>query len=55
MGSYLGTNAEYSEMLTFSAENDVRPMVEVVPIANVNEAIARVASNKARYRVVLKM
>ena len=35
VGSYLGTNAEYAEMLEFSAEHGVRPMIEVVPASKV--------------------
>jgi hypothetical protein len=42
-------------MLRFSAEHGVRPMVEVVPAAMLNEAVARVASNEACYRVALDM
>jgi D-arabinose 1-dehydrogenase-like Zn-dependent alcohol dehydrogenase len=32
-----------------------RPRVEVYPLAKIEEACARMTSNKARFRVVLKM
>ncbi len=41
------------EMLAFAHANDITPMVEVMPMSQVNQAIQRVRENKARYRVVL--
>lgn len=32
---------------------DIEPLVEIMPISQVNEAIRRVRDNKARYRIVL--
>ncbi|KAG2437287.1 hypothetical protein HXX76_005945 [Chlamydomonas incerta] len=52
-GTIVGGRADMQEMLQFSAINGVRPMLEVMPLSKVNEAMAHVASGKARYRVVL--
>ncbi len=41
------------EMLTFAQSNHITPMVELMPMVQVNEAIRRVRENKARYRIVL--
>ena len=41
------------EMLSFAQEHHITPMIEVMPMASVNQAIQRVRQNKARYRVVL--
>ncbi len=41
------------EMLQFAAINQIKPMVETMPLKQVNEAMERVASNQARYRIVL--
>jgi uncharacterized zinc-type alcohol dehydrogenase-like protein len=54
VGSYLGPYADYDEMLRFAASHGIAPAVEVVPAAEVNEALARVRANEARYRVVLR-
>jgi uncharacterized zinc-type alcohol dehydrogenase-like protein len=42
------------EMLDFAAAKGIKPMVEVMPLSKINEAFDRVASGKARYRVVLE-
>ncbi len=42
------------EMLAFAAMKGIKPMLEVMPLSKINEAFARVASGKARYRVVLE-
>jgi uncharacterized zinc-type alcohol dehydrogenase-like protein len=52
-GSFLGNRASMREMLRFAQEHHITPMIEVMPMAQVNEAIARVKENKVRYRVVL--
>ena len=41
-------------MLAFATRHGVRPKVEVMPAAQVNDAIAKVRNNSARYRVVLE-
>jgi uncharacterized zinc-type alcohol dehydrogenase-like protein len=40
-------------MLEFSARHSVAPVVEFFPMSNVNDAVARLRSGKARYRIVL--
>jgi uncharacterized zinc-type alcohol dehydrogenase-like protein len=42
------------EMLDFAAAKGIKPMLEVMKLRQVNEAFDRVASGKARYRVVLE-
>ena len=42
-------------MLLFAAQNGVQPQVEVVDVAEINEAITKVRKNEARYRMVLRM
>jgi D-arabinose 1-dehydrogenase-like Zn-dependent alcohol dehydrogenase len=50
-----GHAKDSEETLAFSALTGVRPKVEVYPLAKVEEAYARMLSNKARFRVVLKI
>ncbi|PNW78848.1 hypothetical protein CHLRE_09g392134v5 [Chlamydomonas reinhardtii] len=52
-GTIVGGRADMQEMLEFSAINGVKPMLEIMPLSKVNEAMDHVASGKARYRVVL--
>jgi D-arabinose 1-dehydrogenase-like Zn-dependent alcohol dehydrogenase len=54
-GWYSGTSIDSQDTLAFSARTDVRSMNEVFPLARVNEAYERMASGKARFRVVLTM
>jgi alcohol dehydrogenase/propanol-preferring alcohol dehydrogenase len=54
-GHYSGYAKDSEDALNFSALTGVRPKVEVYPLAQVNEAYERMLSNKARFRVVLKM
>ena len=41
------------QMLVFAHEHHITPMVELMTMCRVNEAIRRVQENKARYRIVL--
>jgi len=52
-GSIVGGRRFMREMLDFSAVHNITPMIETMPLRDVNEAMDRVAANKARYRVVL--
>ena len=54
-GHYSGYSKDSEDTLNFSVLTGVRPKVEVFPLAKVNEAYERMISNKARFRVVLKM
>jgi len=52
-GSFLGNRTTMREMLAFAQANRITPMVETMPMNQVNEAMQRVKENKARYRIVL--
>jgi len=52
-GSAIGSNAEIRAMLEFSAAHGICPQVELFPMAEVNQAVARLRKNKVRYRAVL--
>ncbi len=54
-GWYSGYAKDAEDALNFSALTGVRPRIEVYPLAKVEEAFARMKSNEARFRVVLKM
>lgn len=42
------------QMLEFVAQNNIEPIVESFPLAQVNDAIERLRQGKPRYRLVLK-
>jgi uncharacterized zinc-type alcohol dehydrogenase-like protein len=52
-GSIIGSTATMRRMLAFAARHRIAPMVERLPMAAANEAIARVRSGRARMRIVL--
>jgi D-arabinose 1-dehydrogenase-like Zn-dependent alcohol dehydrogenase len=52
-GWYSGTSIDSQETLAFSILSGVRSMNEVFPLESVAEAYERMASGKARFRVVL--
>jgi propanol-preferring alcohol dehydrogenase len=54
-GHYSGYAKDSEDTLKFSVLAGVKPMVEVYPLAKVNEAYERMISNQARFRVVLKI
>jgi D-arabinose 1-dehydrogenase-like Zn-dependent alcohol dehydrogenase len=54
-GWYSGTAIDSQDTLAFSARTGVHSMNETFPLARVNEAYERMASGKARFRVVLTM
>lgn len=53
-GSPIGSPAVIAQMLEFAARHEIRPIIEIFPMSEVNEALARLRSGKARYRIVLK-
>lgn len=53
-GSPLGSPATVVKMLDFAARHHIEPIVETFAFDQVNEAMERLRSNKARYRIVLK-
>jgi len=52
-GSPTGSPTAIDHMLAFSARHSVAPVVEFFPMSKVNDALERLRSGKARYRVVL--
>ena len=52
--SVIGPLSEIEEMFRFAAEHNIRTAIEEVPLDQVNSAMERVRTNKARYRMVLK-
>jgi D-arabinose 1-dehydrogenase-like Zn-dependent alcohol dehydrogenase len=54
-GWYSGTSIDSQDTLAFSVLASVRSMNEVFPLERVDEAYERMASGKARFRVVLTM
>jgi alcohol/geraniol dehydrogenase (NADP+) len=53
-GSPLGSPATTAKMLDFAARHQIEPITETFAFEQVNEALDRLRSGKARYRVVLK-
>ncbi|MBX7246701.1 MAG: NAD(P)-dependent alcohol dehydrogenase [Candidatus Sumerlaeaceae bacterium] len=52
-GSPIGSPLMIREMLDFAARNGIKAKTESMPMHRVNEALAHVRANKARYRMVL--
>lgn len=52
-GSIIGSTATMRRMLAFAAQHRIAPMVERLPMAAANQAIARVRSGGARMRIIL--
>ncbi len=52
-GSPLGSPATTALMLDFCQRHDIAPLIESYPMSDVNRALDRLRSGKARYRVVL--
>ena len=40
-------------MLSFAQEHGIKPMVELMPMSQVNAALQKVKENRTRYRIVL--
>jgi D-arabinose 1-dehydrogenase-like Zn-dependent alcohol dehydrogenase len=53
-GNYIGSRAETRQMLEFSAQHGIEAIVDVMPLARVNEAIERVRRRDVRMRLVLE-
>jgi uncharacterized zinc-type alcohol dehydrogenase-like protein len=52
-GSPTGSPVVIDEMLEFSARHSIAPITETFPMSKVNDALERLRSGKARYRIVL--
>lgn len=53
-GSPLGSPATTAAMLDLATRHGIAPMIERFPLSQVNAAMARLKSGKARYRIVLE-
>ena len=53
-GSFLGTQDEMREMLAFSELQNIRPLIELLPMSQINPAINKLKAGKVRYRMVLE-
>jgi uncharacterized zinc-type alcohol dehydrogenase-like protein len=53
-GSPTGSPTAIDYMLEFSARHSIAPVTETFPMSKVNDAIERLRSGKARYRLVLE-
>ena len=54
-GSLVGGLPETQEMLDYCAEHGITSDVEVIPIAGINEAYARMLKSDVKYRFVIDM
>lgn len=52
-GSPVGSPASIETMLRFAQQHKIAPIIEIFRFDQVNEALARLASGQAKYRVVL--
>ena len=52
-GSPTGSPVSIDAMLEFSARHSIAPITETYPMSKVNDALDRLRSGKARYRIVL--
>ncbi|MFC1762401.1 NAD(P)-dependent alcohol dehydrogenase [Planctomycetota bacterium] len=52
-GSPVGSPGTIAKMLAYAAQHKIKPVIETYPFDQVNEAIARLKSGQARYRIVL--
>jgi uncharacterized zinc-type alcohol dehydrogenase-like protein len=53
-GSPLGSPVNTARMLDFCARHQIAPVTETFPMSKINDALARLRSGEARYRVVLE-
>jgi alcohol/geraniol dehydrogenase (NADP+) len=53
-GSPTGSPTAIDDMLQFSARHSIAPITETFPMSKVNDALERLRSGKARYRLVLE-
>lgn len=52
-GSFLGNRKSMREMLAFAQEHRIKPLIELMPMSQVNEAIRKLRERRVRYRIVL--
>ncbi|RLN86892.1 hypothetical protein BBJ28_00002127 [Nothophytophthora sp. Chile5] len=54
VGSLIGSPQDIKDMLAVAAEKNVRPIIQNLPMARVNEGITLAREGRVRYRVVLE-
>lgn len=54
-GSFISGSNDMKEMLEFSAKHQVKPMIEVIGIEDIEKGIERIEKNQVRYRLVIDM
>jgi len=54
-GTTVAAPSEIQAMLNFAAKHNIHAMIQVMPLEQCNEAIAKVLRNEARYRIVLSI
>ncbi|KAF1321533.1 Mannitol dehydrogenase, partial [Globisporangium splendens] len=54
MGSKIGSIADIKDMLSLAAAKNVRPIIQKMPMSDVNKGLAMVRNGTVRYRVVLE-
>jgi uncharacterized zinc-type alcohol dehydrogenase-like protein len=52
-GARTGSPSDIADMLAFTARHEIKPMIEPFAMSEVNAAVDRVRSGKARFRAVL--
>src|ERR1700745_624831 len=52
-GSLTGTPIDSEDTLAFSVLENIRPMIETLPLEKASDAYARMMQGKARFRLVL--
>jgi uncharacterized zinc-type alcohol dehydrogenase-like protein len=52
-GSAIGSPGNIAKMLAFAIQHDIKPVIEKYSFDDVNEAITKLRSGQARYRIVL--
>ncbi len=52
--SAIGSPGRMLDMLAFAARHSILPQVESFPMSSINDAFERLASGKARYRIVMQ-
>jgi len=55
VASVIGSRYMIKEMLAFAARHNIKAKTEVLPLDQVNVAVEKVRTNKARYRMVLEV
>ena len=54
-GSLTGTPIDAEDALAFSVLENIRPMIEILPLEQAADAYARMMQGNARFRMVLKV